>query len=424
MYAREVLSNGIRLLTVPSRDTRALTLLVLVGVGSRHEPARLGGVSHFIEHMLFKGTKRWKTSSRMTRELDAVGADYNAFTSKEYTGFYIRVQADKASVAIEMLHEMIARPLFTEAEMERERGVILEEIAMYEDMPSAHASEMLDELLYTCPIGRNIAGTRKTVGTLSREELVKFWKTHYEPSQIVIAAAGDVEDDIIHQVRESFGSIPKVKKRKRTIPCAHMPKGTPRLEMQKRETEQVQFALGLIGLPYGDRLRPAMMVMATILGGGMSSRLFSEVREKRGLAYSIYASASSYHDAGDFTIHAGLAKEKAETGIRTVMQELGKMARSGVKPSELKRAKAYIEGKLVLGLESTHELAEFYAKQELLRGEIHSVEDRIHAIKAVTAEDVMKVGRRILRTNAISATLVGPFDDEKKFKKLLKIPYV
>lgn len=423
MYTREVLSNGIRLLTVPSRDTRALTLLVLVGIGSRHESVRLGGVSHFLEHMLFKGTEKWKTSSRITRELDAVGADYNAFTSKEYTGFYIRVQADKAQIAIDMLHEMIARPLFSATEMERERGVILEEIAMYEDMPSAHASEMLDELLYTCPIGRNIAGTRKTVKGLSRDDLAKFWKTHYEPSQIVIAAAGNVSDEATARIGKTFGSIPKVKKRKRTIPCAQMPKGGPRFKLQSRETEQIQFALGFIGLPYHHRLRPALTVMATILGGGMSSRLFSEVREKRGLAYSIYAAAASFQDAGDFSIHAGLAKDKVELGVKTVMQELGKMARSGVTDAELKRAKAYIEGKLVLGLEGTHELAEFYAKQELLRGEIHSVEDKVESIKSVTAEDVMKVAKKLLRTNSISATLVGPYNNEKKFKKLLKIPY-
>ena len=424
MYAREVLRNGTRLLSVPSRDTRALTLLALVEVGSRHETLNAGGSAHFLEHMLFKGTERWKTARRMTRELDAVGADYNAFTSKEYTGYYIRVQADKAPLAIDMLHEMIAKPLFKASEIERERGVILEEIAMYEDMPSAHAAELLDGLLYTCPLGRNIAGTRATVSAMTRKRLVDFWKAHYLPERLVIAAAGDVTDGALDRIRATFGKIPKRKSRSRKVACGEMRKKGPHLSIGTRETEQVQFAIGFPGLPYGHRLRPAMTVMATILGGGMSSRLFDEVREKRGLAYSIYASATSYGDAGDFTVHAGLAKKDAETGVRTIMHELGKMARSGVSASELKRAKAYLGGKLVLGLESTHELAEFYARQELLSGRIRTVEDRIAAIEAVAAEDVRAVARRIFRTTGISATLVGPFDDEARFKKLLKIPYV
>lgn len=424
MYQRTVLKNGVRVISVPKHDTEAVTLFVMLGVGSRYETNAMAGVSHFVEHMVFKGTKRHPTARSISRDLEAVGADYNAFTSKEYTGFYIRLHTDHGRFAVNMLYDIVFRSVFKPDDIERERGVILEEIKMYEDNPSAHVGEMLDEHLYEgCPLNRNIAGSRKTVSALARKDIMKFWKEHYIPEKTVVAIAGRIDDRLIRHLEKLFGGLPKAKKRPRGYRCADFVKQKEKLVLKYKETEQAHLAIGFPAFSYQSRSRSALQLLGTVLGGGMSSRLFTEVREKRGLAYSVSAGASAHLDTGDFSIHAGLNADKIEEGMRTIMRELGKAARSGVTEEELKRAKEFLKGRIILGLENSSALAEYYARQELLIGAIQTAEQKIDTLMSVDRAQVKRVAQKILRTQKMSAALIGPYTERDRLEKILHRSY-
>ena len=422
MYKKTVLNNGTRLIFVPSHDTKAMTLLVLFELGSRYESKKLSGAAHYIEHMMFKGTKKRPSTRKISRDLDSVGADYNAFTGKEYTGYYIKLNAERSELAVDMLHDMLFNSTYKKVECDRERGVILEEINMYEDNPIMHAEEMLEELLYDgCPLGRNIAGTHKTMKGIDRDMLVNFRDEYYIPSRMVVSVAGKINDDVMSLIKNTFGKVRSVKKVAKKYTCAKLITGKPKLSIKFKETEQVQFTLGFPAYKYGHKNMPALSLLTTILGGGMSSRLFSEVREKRGLAYSVRAGISPYLDIGNFAIQAGLTKSKLDEGISTIMNELRKMVKKGVTSEELKRGKEYIKGKMILNLEDSSVLAEFFAKQELLSGKIESPEDKLKKIEAVTKEDIQRVAKQVLQTNKLSSAIIGPFTDKKRFMKLLKV---
>lgn len=422
LYQKTTLKNGIRVITVPSHDTQACTVLVLFEVGSRYESEKLAGASHFVEHMMFKGTERRPSTMDISHDLESVGADYNAFTGKDYTGYYIRLTAAKTELAVDMLHDLLYRSKFAHEECEREREVIKEEINMYEDSPASMAEELLEQLVYKGTLARPIAGTHATMDGIKRAALVKYRAAHYVPSKTVIAVAGKIGPEVPALLEATFGKVREPKRAPQGFPKSVLRRGGPRLALKYKETEQVQFALGFPGFPYGHKKMAAMSILSTILGGGMSSRLFTEVRERRGLAYSVRSGLSPYQDVGNFAIQAGLTKAKIEEGIAVIMKEIGKIVRSGVTAAELTRAKEYIKGRTVLGLEESSALAEFFAKQELLQRRIHTPEERLARIDAVTREDVKAVARAIFRTKDLSAALIGPFKDKKRFLKLLRIP--
>lgn len=422
-YTRTTLKNGTRVIMVPSHDTQACTVLALFEVGSRYETPKLAGASHFVEHMMFKGTERRPSTLGITRELDAVGADYNAFTGKDHTGYYIRLMADKAGLAVDMLHDMLFRSTYPEAECEREREVIKEEINMYEDNPMMQAEELLEGLVYRGTLARPISGTHATMDGIRRGALVKYRDTWYAPSRMVIAVAGKIGPEMPALLESTFGTVPEPPVKPGSYPASPLRLGGgPRLALKYKKTEQVQLALGFPGLPYGHRGIAALAVLSNILGGGMSSRLFTEVRERRGLAYSVRSSLSPYQDVGNLVIQAGLTKARIDEGISVILAELGKAAKEGVTEEELSRAKEYIKGKTVLGLEESSALAEFFAKQELLQRKISTPEERLKRIDAVTREEVRAAAREAFRTPNISAALIGPFKDEARFRTLLRIP--
>jgi predicted Zn-dependent peptidase len=422
-YLTSRLKNGTRVIAVPSHDTLSATVLALFEVGSRYESVRLAGASHFVEHMMFKGTVRRPTTARISRDLDSVGADYNAFTGKDYTGYYIKLNAERVSLAVDMLHDMLFHSTYKAAECDRERQVIVEEINMYEDNPIMHAEELLEELVYEgSTLGRPIAGTRESMAGIGREALVGYRDAHYLPSRMVLAVAGKIDDGVNDLLEKTFGKVPAGRREPKTYARAKVRIGRPKLALKYKDTEQVQFTLGFPGYPYGHRRLPALTVLATILGGGMSSRLFTEVRERRGLAYSVRASTSPYQDVGNLAIQAGLTKAKIELGIGTILRELGKAARDGVTAEELKRAQEYIKGKTILGLEESSAQAEFYAKQELLARRVETAEQKLAKIAAVTRADVAAAAKEIFRTRNLSAALIGPYNDKARFMKLLKVP--
>lgn len=421
LYQKSTLKNGTRVIMVPSHDTQACTVLVLFEVGSRYESEKLAGASHFVEHMMFKGTKRRPNTMDISRDLDSVGADYNAFTGKDYTGYYIRLTAAKTELAVDMLNDMLFHSTYAHEECEREREVIKEEINMYEDNPMMMAEELLEQLVYSGTLARPIAGTHRTMDGIKRAALVKYRDAQYAPSKTVIAVAGKIGPEVPALLEATFGKVREPKKKPSKYPKSSLRRGGPRLALKFKETEQVQFTLGFPGFPYGHKKMAALSVLSTILGGGMSSRLFTEVRERRGLAYSVRSSLSPYQDVGNVAIQAGLTKAKIEEGISVILKELGKAVKSGVTAEELTRAKEYIKGKTVLGLEESSALAEFFAKQELLQRRIQTPEEKLAKIDAVTRADVKAVAREVFRTKHLSAALIGPYKDKTPFMKLLRI---
>jgi len=425
-YSIRKLKNGTRVVFVPHADTAAATALVLYEVGSRYESDALAGASHFIEHLMFKGTTRRPDTMTISRELDSVGADYNAFTSKDMTGYWIRLQAAKLSMAVDMLHDMLYRSVFRAKDIESERKVIFEEIRMYEDNPAAAVDDRLEEELYRgSSLARLISGTPDTLNGIGRKELVKYRNAHYVPARTVIAIAGKFEEnEVLAQLENTFGKVanrkaaPSFKK----FSVSKAGYRAPRVRVEHRETEQVQLAMAWPSYGIGDPRANALKLMTVILGGTMSSRLFMSVREKRGLAYSVRAGASPYQDIGNVTVTAGLSKKRVHEAVRVIVSELVRISKTLVTKEELERAKEYYKGKMVLGLEDSSQLAEWFAKQELLTKRVSTPDERIAATMAVTREDIRAVAQDVFSHARTSFVVMGPFgkDAEKERVRFVK----
>ncbi|MEK9152121.1 MAG: pitrilysin family protein [Patescibacteria group bacterium] len=418
------LSNCTRVVLVPHRDTAAATILVLYEVGSRYERHRVSGASHFIEHMMFKGTKRRPTTLSISRDLDAVGADYNAFTGKDYTGYYIRLQADKLPLAVDMLEDMLYHSNFSAKEINSERKVIHEEIRMYDDNPAAAVDEILEEELYRgSPLGWKISGTVETMMGIGRADLIAHRDAYYIPSRTVIAVAGRFdEESTLAMLEEKFGGIKEPGRKPRAYaPFRRAGQSAPLAAVRRKDTEQVQVSIGFPGFKYKDPQMPAATLMSVILGGTMSSRLFTEVRERRGLAYTVRSSVSPYQDCGDVGIQAGLAKDRVHQAVAVIMRELKKIAAKKVSDGELTRAKENIKGRMSIDFEDSSRLADWYGRQELLTAKIETPEDRIAMISAVSADDIRAVAEQVFNPKYMAIAVVGPFDDPAPFSAHAKI---
>jgi len=420
-FKRLKLKNGIRVITVPHADTAAVTVLALHEVGSRYESAALNGASHFIEHLMFKGTRRRPTNLDISRDLDSVGADYNAFTSKDYTGYYIKLQSEKLGLAVDMLEDMIYHSVYRSRDIDSERQVILEELRMYEDNPMMLVEELVEEELYRgSPLGQRIGGTVESVSGLSRQALIDYRDSYYVPSRTVLAVAGKFDQaETMEMLERSFGRS-KANGRPRGYKRFNIGQAgfrAPRIHVHERDTEQVQAALSFPAYGYGHKDLAALKVLATILGGTMSSRLFTTVREREGLCYFIRAVPNAYQDVGDLTIQTGLAKDRVDRALHLIMRELMRMRDKLVTAEELSRAKEYIKGKTSLALEDSSRQADWFAKQELLTRQIHTPEDRLGLIFAVTRDDVRRVAQQVFRRNRLSLAIIGPYKDDKMFKE-------
>jgi predicted Zn-dependent peptidase len=423
MYKKHILKNGIRFLEVPYKGTKAITVLVLFKVGSRFESDPLNGASHFIEHLMFKGTKRRPTTLDISRELDGVGAEYNAFTSKDYTGYYIKITSEHLQLALDMLSDMLFHSKFDAKEMTREKKVILEEINMYRDNPIMHIEDMIEDAIFDGhTLGRPISGTKETMEAMTRASVLDFKERFYKPENIVIGIAGNVDGKISAKTQEFFGAFKGSDKE--TIGEFHKFEhicGVPKVVIENKKTEQVQLALGFPSYPLGDKRLPALTMLSTILGGTMSSRLFTEVREKRGLAYSVRSQIETYEDTGAFVVRAGLDPARIELALKTILNELKKIKKNGVTSAELSRAKETAKGHMALALEDSEALAAWYAKQELMKQELKTPDEKLEKIYRVKKEDVKKVAEEIIDWKKISLVIIGPFDKKEKFEKLLKI---
>jgi len=413
---RTVLPGGLRVVTETLPTVRSATFGIWVGVGSRDETPVLNGATHYLEHLLFKGTAR-RSALEISAALDAVGGEMNAFTAKENTCYYARVLDTDLPLAIDVVCDMLTGSLIRPEDVDAERGVILEEMAMAEDDPGDVVHDLFAKVIYgTGPLGRPILGTQETVTSLTRDQIAGFYKRRYKPEQLVVAAAGNLDHrKVVKLVEEAFAPVlassgghpAEVRRGVKALRTAG------RTEVLNRPTEQAHLVLGVPGVPRHDDRRWALGVLNAALGGGMSSRLFQEVREKRGLAYSVYSYSSSYADSGIFGIYAGCQPKRVEEVLSICRQELAKVVADGITEEELHRAVGQISGSTVLGMEDTGSLMNRIGKAELCYGTHLSVDDMLAKIAAVTLDDVQAVARDVLGAHRPSLALIGPINAKR-----------
>lgn len=413
---RTVLPSGLRILTESIPTTRSAALGVWVGVGSRDETPAMSGASHFLEHLLFKGTEK-RTALQISAEIEAVGGETNAFTTKEYTCFYARVLDVDLPLAVDVLCDAVSASILDPADVETERGVILEEIAMHDDEPGDEVHDVFTEAVFGAetPLGRLISGTAETISPMTRTQINRFYRNRYKAPQIVIAAAGNLDHaKVVRLIRAGLAGSQFAQGEASPAPKRGATGGPrprkPVTVVRHRDTEQAHIVLGCPGINRGDERRFALGVLNNVLGGGMSSRLFQEIREKRGLAYSVYSYGSQYADAGLFAVYAGCAPGKAEEVLALIRAELAVVAAEGITPDELARGKGMVKGSYVLGLEDTGSRMSRLAKSELLHGDLMGVDELLARVDAVTIDEVNTLAAELL-TRPMSLAVVGPFDE-------------
>jgi predicted Zn-dependent peptidase len=409
---RTVLPNGLRILTESIPAMRSVTFGVWVGVGSRDETSARAGVSHFLEHLLFKGTTR-RSALDISASIEAVGGETNAFTTKEYTCYYARVLDADAPLAIDVMCDLIVDSVLAPADVETERGVILEEIAMHDDEPGDEVHDLLAEAIFGAdtPLGRLISGTAETITAMTRKQILAFYRSRYTPSNIVISAAGNLDHaKLVKLVRAAFERTPASAEEPIAPRAAAAVKTRkPSVVVREKDTEQAHIVYGCEGYGRLDKRRFALGVFNNSLGGGMSSRLFQEIREKRGLAYSVYSYTSQYTDTGLFAVYAGCAPGRVDEVLELVKVEFARVVANGLTEAEVVRGKGMMKGSLVLALEDTGSRMSQLGKGELLYDDLLSVDDLLERIDAVTVADVREIAVDLL-SRPMSLAVVGPFD--------------
>ena len=420
MYTKQVLPNGLTILKVPIKGARSVLVDVFVKVGSRQENARLSGISHFLEHLFFKGSSKYPTAQELSHALDAVGAEYNANTGKEHTQYYIKAARKHLPFIFEVLTDMLQRPVFDPAEIEREKGVIIEEINMYQDTPMRHVEDVLEEVMWRDePLGRNIAGTPEVVRKISAKDILDYVATFYQPKNMILAVAGAFDEEILDKLIAIHWSKLKNKDFPAWQKARHKQK-SPALRVEKKKTEQMHLAMGFRSYDYNHPSYITQIILGTILGGGMSSRLFVEIRERRGLAYYVKAASSNYQDTGLFVIQAGVRQNSLLDSIRVVLEQLKKIKNEPVPERELRKAKEYIKGTLTLSLEDSENLMGWYLEQLAFRKKTLEPDDAFALIDKVTAQDVQAAAHDIFQPGKLNLAVVGQ-EREERLKKLLQL---
>ena len=420
-FKRKILPNGLTVITVPMKDNPTVTVLVMVETGSKYGTKKTNGLSHFIEHMCFKGTVRRPTAFAISKELDSIGANYNAFTAEEFTGYYAKAAPQHTSKILDVVSDLYLHPVFDSKEIEKEKGVIVEEINMYHDMPQRHVQELFMKILYgDQPAGWGIAGTRETVRSFGREHFVRYRTAHYVAKATTVIVAGNFnEKNVIADINQKFKAIsrsaPSVKakvKEKQTKPA---------VLIEERKTDQSHLVLGFRGFAVTDRRTPALRVLNAVLGAGMSSRLFQKLREEMGVGYYVRSSYDTYTDHGIFSVSVGADVSRVHETLKAVLAECRRLINEKVSDDELKKTKDYLVGNLYLSLESSDELAEFYGYQEMLSRPLRRPSEIVEEIQAVTAEDVHKAARDLFKSERMNFAAVGPVKDDKKLKLALTL---
>ncbi len=420
-FTKKVLKNGLRIITVPMKENPAVTVLVMVEAGSKYETKEISGVSHFLEHMCFKGTRKRPKAIDISRELDKIGAQYNAFTSQEFTGYYAKSSPQHLDMILDVVSDMYLNPLFETAEIEKEKGVIVEEINMYEDMPHRHVQDLLMELLYgDQPAGWNIAGTRETVKNLKREDFVDYRTKHYVSGATTVVVAGAFDEKTIYEkIEEKFEGIHESKKHTKTKAIENQT--TPQLLIKFKKTDQTHLVIGVRSFDVSSKYNSAIRILSAILGGGMSSRLFQKLRDEMGVGYYVSASNDSYTDHGVFTISTGVDNLRVKEVVKAILAELKKMKEDIVPQDELQKAKDYLIGNMFLGLESSDSQAEFCGYQEILKREVKTPDEMAEKLNAVTSEDIKALANLIFTDANLNMALIGRFKSPSAFTKFFKL---
>jgi len=411
-FNKTVLPNGLRVITVPMPSFESATALVMVGAGSRYETKKNSGISHFLEHMAFKGTEKRPTSMDIASLIDGIGGEFNAFTGKEYTGYYVKSGKNNVETILDVLSDMLKHSKLDPVEIEKEKGVIAEEINLYEDMPMRKIGDIYEQLLYgDTPMGWDIAGEKDIVSKITREDFVAYMESLYSPHNMTVVVAGGVHEE---SMREMVGNYFGDMKRFETIspvPVKETQK-KPSVLIKHKKTEQTHIALGVrtVDLHHPDRY--PLSVLSSIMGGGMSSRLFDEVREKRGLAYYVRSSTDEYMDVGSFVSTAGIDPKRIKDAVAVMIEQYGLVASGSlkIKDEELKKAKEYMKGHLVLELEDSRSVSTFYAHQELLEKEVLNPAQILKHIDDVTVDQIDEVGKKYFKNEGLNLALIGNFD--------------
>ena len=406
---------------VPQPQSLAATVLVLVEAGSKYETKKINGVSHFLEHLCFKGTKKRPTALSISSELESLGAVSNAFTGHEATGYFSKVRTEKLDNILDIIADIYVNPVFNEKEIEKEKGVVIEELNMYEDTPMRKVGDLFMALVYgDQPAGWDIGGTKEVIKSLKREQIVDYRGQHYVAKATTVIVAGAFnEKELLKKIESLFAGIPVSKKfsKQKTVDSQMRPKAL----VHFKESDQTHIVLGARAFDMFDSRRYALDVLSDILGGGMSSRLFQKVREELGAAYYVRAGSDLLTDHGLFAVSAGLNNSRVEQVVKAILGELKKISSSLVGEEELRKSKNHLTGGFMIGLETSDELANFYGQQEIFHEKIMSPKELVKKIEAVTAKEVLSVAKDIMKNKNLNLALIGPFKDKSKFEKILKI---
>lgn len=421
-FKLNTLPNSLRVLTIPVPTLESVTVTIWIGTGSRFETAKNSGISHFLEHMVFKGSKKRPTAKDIAEAVDSIGGEFNAATSKEWTNFYIKTRNTNLDTAFDVLSDMVLNPLIKEEDLAREKGVIVEEIGMYEDTPLWKVPDLFENLIFKGnELERDIIGTRKTVKEMAKNDFDLYRKSHYGSNNIVVTVAGGVTEKKVNELaKKYFGGLKKTNKRKINEFTSKQEK--PQVFLSSKKKEQAHFILGFLSSKRDTKDRFAQQILTTVLGGGMSSRLFTEIREKRGLAYAVKASSEKYLDTGYIEVYAGVDPKRIDEAIKVTLDEVYKVAndKNPITPKELKKAKEYIKGHVALSLEDTKSINSFFGIRKLLLDKIETPEQIYKAIDKVTAKEVLTVAKKRFLPETLNLAIIGPYKDKERFEKLLK----
>jgi len=422
-YTRTVLENGLPVITVPMPSFESATVLVMVKAGSRYEDKNNSGISHFLEHMAFKGTEKRPNAQAISSLIDGVGGEFNAFTGKEYTGYYIKSEKTHIDLSLDLLSDMLMHSKLDPVEIDKEKGVIIEEINLYEDTPARKIGDIYEQLLYgDTPMGWDIAGSPEIIKKITREDFVSYMDSLYSADNMTVVIAGGIDQQkSLDMVKRYFGDMQK----RKTIPFLPVRENQekPAILMRPKKTEQVHIEIGVrtAGIETPDRY--PLSVLAAILGGGMSSRLFEEVREKRGLGYYVRSHSEHYEDTGTISSTAGVDPKRVDEAVKTILEEYRKVASGTMKitDEELKKSKEYLKGHLVLELEDSRSVGGFYAHEELLEKDIKKPDEVLAEVDRVTIEEINKAGQKYFVNQGLNLALIGNFDNRQALEDVLSL---
>ncbi|PIR04987.1 MAG: hypothetical protein COV57_01515 [Candidatus Liptonbacteria bacterium CG11_big_fil_rev_8_21_14_0_20_35_14] len=416
MIKKITLNNGLRVILSQNLGTKAVTVLTLVEAGSKYETKEINGLSHFLEHMCFKGTTKRPGTLQIAKELDGLGSAYNAFTSEEFTGYYAKVKSEYTSLAIEIISDLYLNPTFPEKEIEKERGVIIEEINMYEDLPQRKVQELFTEVLYgDQPAGWGVSGKKEIIKKLNRDDFVNYRAKHYVPSATIVVVAGNFnEEPVVLDVKKYFESEPAGKKDGKLQVVEKQ--DAPQFKVQNKASDQTHLVIGVRAFSAKDDRRYALGVLSNILGGGMSSRLFERIREELGAAYYVRSSTDLLTDHGVLSVSAGIDYNKLDQVMGAILEEFRRLKDELVDEEHLNRAKEHITGNMALSLETSDDMAEFIGIQEILRKEVSDIDSIIEKFRSVTAEEIKRVAGNIFKNENLNMAIIGPADDSWNVK--------